>query len=118
MIHVYLDDLRPCPSGFTLAKDVNECVLLLEEFEVDILSLDHDLGWTSAQTGMDVVLWLLQKRKFPKTIYIHTSSRAACIAMYQMLYTAKPEGTSVYPNRIPDELLIQVAQGTYPKEAQ
>ncbi len=66
MIHVYLDDLRPCPQGFTLAKDVKECILLLQEFEVDILSLDHDLGWSTMETGMDVVIWLTQQRKFPK----------------------------------------------------
>ncbi|WP_189013916.1 cyclic-phosphate processing receiver domain-containing protein [Paenibacillus marchantiophytorum] len=113
MIHVYLDDLRPCPQGFSLARNVLECQLLLDEFEVDILSLDHDLGWTSAQTGMDVVIWLLQKRKFPRTIYIHTSSPSACTAMFQMLYTAKPEGMGLYPNRIPDEVLIQISQGTY-----
>ena len=46
MIHVYLDDLRPCPQGFALAKDAKECISLLQEFEVDILSLDHDLGWS------------------------------------------------------------------------
>lgn len=116
MIHVYLDDLRPCPQGFTLAKDVKECILLLQEFDVDILSLDHDLGWSTMETGMDVVIWLTQQRKFPKTIYIHTSSPSACTAMYQTLYTAKPEGMSLYPHRIPDDLLLQIAQGTYKSE--
>ena len=54
MIHVYLDDLRPCPQGFTLAKDVKECISLLQECEVDILSLDHDLGWISSKQA-----WML-----------------------------------------------------------
>jgi hypothetical protein len=117
MIHVYLDDMRLCPQGFTLAKNVDECLLLLQEFDVDILSLDHDLGWTTSQTGMDVVIWLIQQRKFPKVIYIHTSSPSACTAMYQMLFTAKPEGMSLYPHRMPDDLLLQIAQGNYPSEA-
>lgn len=112
MIHVYLDDLRPCPQGFTLARNIQECLLLLEECDVDILSLDHDMGWMSKQTGMDVVIWLVQQQKFPKTIYIHTSSPTACTAMYQMLNSAKPEGVRIYPHRIPDDLLLQIAQGT------
>lgn len=111
MIHVYLDDLRPCPRNFTLARNVQECLLLLETCDVDILSLDHDLGWMTKETGMDVVMWLLQTRKFPKTIYIHTSSPMACKAMYQMLYTAGAEDMRVYPYRIPDDLLLQIAQG-------
>ncbi|MDR6549682.1 cyclic-phosphate processing receiver domain-containing protein [Paenibacillus qinlingensis] len=110
MIHVYLDDSRPCPQGFVLAKDAVECITLLEEYEVDILSLDHDLGWMSKQTGMDVVHWLISGRKFPKTIYIHTSSPSACTQMYQMLYAAKPEDMGLFAHRTPDELLLQVAQ--------
>lgn len=112
MIHVYLDDLRPCPQGFTLAKNAKECILLLEEFDVDILSLDHDLGWSTVQTGMDVVVWLTQQRKFPQSIYIHTSSPSACTAMYQMLYSAKPDGMKLYPHRLPDDLLLQIEKGT------
>lgn len=115
MIHVYLDDSRPCPQGFALAKDANECITLLEDCEVDILSLDHDLGWLSKQTGMDVVIWLIKQRKFPRTIYIHTSSPSACTQMYQMLYAVKPDGMGLYAHRIPDEVLINVAQGNYSK---
>ncbi|WNR42263.1 cyclic-phosphate processing receiver domain-containing protein [Paenibacillus roseipurpureus] len=113
MIHVYLDDSRPCPQGFTLAKDANECITLLQECEVDILSLDHDLGWMSKQTGTDVVIWLIQQRKFPRTIYIHTSSPSACTQMYQMLYAVKPEAMALFDHRIPDDVLLEVARGTY-----
>ncbi|MNR37491.1 hypothetical protein D3C85_1555120 [compost metagenome] len=113
MIHVYLDDSRPCPQGFVLAKDANECITLLQDCEIDILSLDHDLGWMSKQTGMDVVIWLTQQRKFPRTIYIHTSSPSACSQMYQRLDAVKPEGMGLYPHRMPDEVVLGVAQGTY-----
>ncbi|NQX63250.1 cell division protein FtsJ [Paenibacillus qinlingensis] len=116
MIHVYLDDSRPCPQGFVLAKDVKECITLLQEYEVDILSLDHDLGWMSKQTGMDVVIWLIQQSKFPRTIYIHTSSPSACTQMYQMLYAVKPDEMGLYAHRMPDEVLMGVAQGSYPSK--
>ena len=44
MINVYLDDLRDCPIGFVVARTFQEAIHLLENHEVDILSLDHDLG--------------------------------------------------------------------------
>lgn len=44
MINVYLDDLRDCPDGFTLARTFEEAVKLFENNEVNILTLDHDLG--------------------------------------------------------------------------
>lgn len=43
-MNVYVDDLRDCPEGFTIARTFEEAVTLLEQHEVDILSLDHDLG--------------------------------------------------------------------------
>lgn len=44
MIHLFLDDYRRCPQGFTLARNAEECLLMLKECEVGILSLDFDLG--------------------------------------------------------------------------
>ncbi|EGL17807.1 hypothetical protein HMPREF9413_4395 [Paenibacillus sp. HGF7] len=44
MINVYVDDLRDCPIGFVVARTFQEAIHLLETHEVDILSLDHDLG--------------------------------------------------------------------------
>ena len=41
---VYLDDERPCPPGWTIARWPDEAVSLLESGEVTHLSLDHDLG--------------------------------------------------------------------------
>lgn len=118
MIHVYLDDMRRCPQGFTLAKNAEECILLLQACAVDILSLDHDLGWGSEQTGMDVVRWMIHNRIFPRIVYIHTSSSSACTAMYQMLYSVKPEEMELYPHALPDDLLWQIANVTLANEQQ
>ena len=43
-MNIYLDDLRDCPEGFTIARTMDEAITLFEQHEVDILSLDHDLG--------------------------------------------------------------------------
>ena len=41
---VYLDDLRPVPDGWVLAKTASEAIGLLTTRTVTDLSLDHDLG--------------------------------------------------------------------------
>jgi hypothetical protein len=65
MIHVFLDDYRPCPPGFVAAKSAEECILLLEAEEVDILSLDYDLGWGNP-TGLDVVRYIADNGRYPR----------------------------------------------------
>jgi len=44
VLKVYLDDVRICPAGWTLAKNVREAIRLLENNIVTDLSLDFDLG--------------------------------------------------------------------------
>jgi len=102
MINVYLDDIRPCPKGFVLARSAEECMLLLRESKIDILSLDHDLGW-SQPTGFDVAKYIVDKQKFPREIYLHTSSEIGRSNMFQLLYRHKPEGTKVHMFGMPDE---------------
>ncbi|MNW19049.1 hypothetical protein D3C71_2188650 [compost metagenome] len=65
---------------------------------------------------MDVVIWLIQQRKFPRAIYIHTSSPSACTQMYQMLYAVKPDGMGLYAHRMPDDVLMGVAQKNDPSK--
>ncbi|MER2190311.1 MAG: cyclic-phosphate processing receiver domain-containing protein [Solibacillus sp.] len=58
-VNVYLDDLRDCPKGFTLAKNIDELKDLIAAHEITILSLDHDLGTDAygqlLPTGYDFV---------------------------------------------------------------
>lgn len=108
MIHVYLDDLRPCPKGFVLARSARECILLLEECEVDILSLDHDLGWDEPN-GFEVVKHMVRHRLYPREIYLHTSNVLGKMNMFQHLYQYKPEHVKVHHYAIPRERLEQIA---------
>ncbi|MCR8631873.1 cell division protein FtsJ [Paenibacillus sp. N5-1-1-5] len=94
MIHVYLDDMRPCPKGFVAAHSAEECILLLQECEVGILSLDFDLGWGQPD-GLNVVHYIVAAGRYPEEIYLHTSSLSGKKAMYQLLYQNKPEGVQL-----------------------
>lgn len=109
MIHVYLDDMRVCPKGFVLACNMEECILLLQDYEVGVLSLDHDLGWHE-KNGCDVATWMVQNQKYAQEIYLHSSSLPARKQMYEILYFAVPKDVAIYLEPIPDERLYQIAK--------
>lgn len=104
MIHVYLDDYRRPPAGFTLARSADECILLLAEAEVDILSLDFELGWDQP-TGLNVAKYIVDSGRYPRRIYLHTSSTAGRMQMYAMLAANVPDGVELYGGPMPDALL-------------
>lgn len=108
MIHLYLDDYRPCPKGFALARDGGECLTMLRECEVDILSLDHELGW-GQMDGTDVVKAMIHEGLYAREIYLHTSSMSGKKSMYELLYQAKPEHVILHNGPIPSERLEQIA---------
>lgn len=108
MIHVYLDDFRRCPKGFVLAKNAEECNLLIDHESIDILSLDFDLGWNEP-TGLEVVKHIVSTRKFPKQIYLHSSSLAGRQQMYALLMKHIPEGVQLYGTPMSTELIEMIS---------
>ncbi|WP_409346918.1 cyclic-phosphate processing receiver domain-containing protein [Paenibacillus sp. MBLB4367] len=111
MIHVYLDDFRPCPKGFVHAANAEECILLLDECDIDVLSLDYDLGW-HAPTGLDIVRHMIAHSRYAKTIYLHSSSAIGRQKMYELLYLHKPEAVQLFMHAMPLELLRRIADET------
>lgn len=106
-MNVYMDDFRTCPRGFVLARSMDECLMLLEDYEIDILSLDYDLGWNEPN-GADLARIMVQRKLFPRTIYLHSSSPYGRSAMYQILYQGKPQDVELYQQPMPDHLLEQI----------
>jgi len=41
---LYLDDVRPAPEGWTLARTAEEAISLIRGGSVVMISFDHDLG--------------------------------------------------------------------------
>ncbi|BFH62173.1 cyclic-phosphate processing receiver domain-containing protein [Paenibacillus azoreducens] len=109
MIHVYLDDHRRCPQGFALARNAEECLLMLEECEIDILSLDFDLG-PGEPTGGDVVRGMIARQLFPREIYLHTSSIWGKKEMYELLYQAVPAHVKLHNGPMPQDLVERISR--------
>lgn len=110
MINVYLDDFRPCPEGFVLARNVEECLLLLGNSKVNILSLDHDLG-IGEPTGYDLVKEMVERGYYANEIYLHSSSTSGRMNMYELLQKHKPDHVVVYKYPMPVDVLERVATG-------
>lgn len=116
-INLYVDDLRDCPAGFTIARNVDEAIYYLENFYVDILSLDHDLGEDEdgnlQLTGYDLVKIFCEKGYHANRIYIHTDNGAGRENMFHTLKGAQRRGFigeeieifhySITPNRYSGE---------------
>ena len=122
MINIYLDDVRGCPTPpgavegpwedrsfweepgegtlWFVVRTVKRCLEMLEQHrgDVEILSLDHDLGETETYdadrdrfpTGYDVLCWLEERvhedpaYPLPQRIQIHSANPAGVARMRQV----------------------------------
>jgi hypothetical protein len=57
-VKLWLDDVRPAPAGFLWAKTAPEAIAYFAQGDVEVASLDHDLGPKSAGDGYDVLCWV------------------------------------------------------------
>lgn len=86
-MRVWLDDERPMPESFdTHAKTADECIELIKSGQVELVSLDHDLGM-DFKTGYDVAKFIERYayeggKRF--TVLVHTQNtvgrRNICLA--------------------------------------
>lgn len=95
-INLYLDDLRDCPENFVIARTVEEAIYYLESFNINILSLDHDLGEDEKGnlllTGYDLVKYICENGLRANSVYIHMSNPVGRLNMYETLLGAQRRG--------------------------
>ncbi|MFC5531897.1 cyclic-phosphate processing receiver domain-containing protein [Cohnella yongneupensis] len=108
MINVYLDDVRPCPRGFVVARSAEECLLLLSSSEVDLLSLDFELGYNQPN-GLSVVHGIIAGGFYPREVYVHSSSLMGRAHMVRDLRAANPSGVTIHDGPMPQAVLDRVA---------
>ncbi len=53
-MNVYMDDQRSCPFGYVPATTVECALQMVQDYDVNILSLDFNMGW-GAKNGLDFV---------------------------------------------------------------
>ena len=89
LIKVFLDDLRKPFKDFQLVKNYDECIKLLDVKNVEIISLDHDLG--TKKSGYDVAMYMVKNNIYPKQIYIHSANPVGAQNIYELINRYKPE---------------------------
>lgn len=101
-INLWHDDIREAPDGWRWAKTNAQAQELLINNNVQICSLDHDLGATptgspddiylignSAQgNGTDLVQWMIDNHLLPPIIYIHSMNIVGAMHMEALLKKA------------------------------
>lgn len=75
-MNLFMDDVRVCPPGWTLARTVKEAQAHLSTGTVDRCSLDHDMGpcedcrdstrTTCNHDGTYLVRWMVETGCWPK----------------------------------------------------
>ena len=92
-INLYVDDLRDCPKGFKVARTVEEALEYINSFNINILSLDHDLGIDDngnlLKSGYDLVKIICENGLRANKIYLHTDNPVGRDNMYYTLIGAR-----------------------------
>lgn len=102
-VKLYLDDERPCPVGWTLARSVGEAKDIVRRFIVTHASLDHDLGACSdclrsvpgaaatlscrhIPNGLDFVRWLVATGAWPPNKpTVHSANPVGRVHMRELI---------------------------------
>jgi len=95
--NLYLDDLRDIPDGFVGARTMEEAVDVFKNYNVHILSLDHDLGVDEngnlQETGYDLVKYICENGiRAANKIYLHTDNVVGRDNMYQTVLASRRRG--------------------------
>jgi hypothetical protein len=87
-INVFLDDYRIPPEGYVLAETIDECLSLLKNFEIEHLSLDHDLV-SPSRNGLLLVKIMVDEKLYANRITIHSANSVGGKAMYNWFKNAQ-----------------------------
>ena len=96
---VWHDDVREAPEGWERAWDNPTALALLRDNEVEVISLDHDLGcspdegiWAKGCSpdgdGRDLVKAMIAGDLVPPTVYIHSWNPSGAREMAALLRDA------------------------------
>lgn len=89
-ISVFLDDYRKPPEGYVLAETIDECLILLKSYEIEHLSLDHDLV-SYTRNGFLLVQIMVEEQLYADRITIHSANSVGGKAMYNWFKKAQSE---------------------------
>ena len=91
---LYVDDIRDAPDEtWTLARDYDDAIHCLREFEIDVISLDHDLG--DGESGYDIAKAIIVENRWPSVIMCHSMNPVGRMNIVSILERYAPEGVTI-----------------------
>lgn len=104
-IKLFVDDIRPAPPGWYLARTITEALRILSFFPTEIVSLDHDImhsvphkedgpnleeAVTCPENFSAVAYYIaaMPVDKRPKKVIIHTANSGAVYTIIEVLKEA------------------------------
>ncbi|MCM3718046.1 cyclic-phosphate processing receiver domain-containing protein [Fictibacillus phosphorivorans] len=89
-ISVFMDDYRSPPEGYVFVETIDECIELLRNFDIEHLSLDHDLI-SKTRNGTMLVQMMVNENLYANRITIHSANSVAGKHMYNHLKQAQKD---------------------------
>ena len=90
-MNVYMDDQRSCQYGYVLATTVEYALQMVREYDVNILSLDFNMG-RGEKSGLDFVEVFCKEGLYVNEIRLHTNDVIGMYKMKQRINKGKKEG--------------------------
>jgi len=87
-MRLFVDDLRPAPGDWVLAKTITRAITILSTMKVSEVSLDHDIIFNTEQEDFTAVAWFIvnMPREYrPKTVYVHTANPNGADRLFAIL---------------------------------
>lgn len=92
---IWLDDERTPPDNdWKWCKTVPEAIVLMTRDDIELISLDHDLGEEGVlATGYDFVKWMAENNRWPKySPLIHSANPVGRKNMQSVIDRYAPYG--------------------------
>lgn len=90
-MNVYMDDQRSCPYGYVLATTVESALQIVRDNEVNIISLDYNMGWRQ-KSGLDFVEVFCKEGLYVNEIHLHTNDVIGMHQMRKRIESGKEQG--------------------------
>ncbi|WP_439875441.1 cyclic-phosphate processing receiver domain-containing protein [Bacillus mycoides] len=90
-MNVYMDDQRSCSYGYVLATTVESALRMVRDNEINIISLDFNMGWRK-KSGLDFVEAFCREGLYANEIHLHTNDVIGMHQMKQRIERGKEEG--------------------------
>ncbi|KEK23579.1 cyclic-phosphate processing receiver domain-containing protein [Bacillus gaemokensis] len=90
-MNVYMDDQSACPFGYVLATTVEIALNYVRDYNIDIISLDYNMGW-GKENGLKFLEIFCTQGLYVREIHLHTNDTIGMNNMLNRIKQGKEQG--------------------------